>query len=126
MLAKEIWRLVRKEVLIELRMQYALSGMLLYLISSMFLGYITFELGMVPMSKPTWNVLFWVIMLFVATNSITKSFIQESKDRQLYYYTIASPQSIILSKIIFNSLLMMLLMITGFVVLYCFAWKSCR
>jgi heme exporter protein B len=116
MLAREIWSLVRKEVLIELRMQYALSGMLLYLISSMFLGYITFELGMVPMSKPTWNVLFWVIMLFVATNSITKSFIQESKDRQLYYYTIASPQSIILSKIIFNSLLMMLLMITGFVV----------
>ncbi len=116
MMVNEIWTLVKKEILIELRMKYALSGMILYLVCSIFLGYITFNLGRAPINIPTWNVLFWIIMLFVATNSIAKSFIQESKERQLYYYTIASPQSVIISKILFNSLLMLFLVLTGFVI----------
>jgi heme exporter protein B len=48
-------------------------------------------------------------MLFAAVNAIAKSFMQESKGRLLYYYAIASPQAIILSKTIYNSLLMGLL-----------------
>jgi heme exporter protein B len=116
MLLTEIWTLVKKEIFIEWRMKYALSGMILYLTSSVFLGYITFNLGRVPINVPTWNVLFWIIMLFVATNSIAKSFIQESKERQLYYYTIANPQSIIISKIMFNSLLMVFLVMAGFLI----------
>jgi heme exporter protein B len=116
MIIKEIWILVKKEILIELRMKYALSGMMLYLISSIFIGYITYNLGKVPINVPTWNVLFWIIMLFVATNSIAKSFIQESKERQLYYYTIANPQSVIISKIVFNSLLMLFLVLAGFLI----------
>lgn len=116
MILKEIWTLVKKELLIELRMKYAISGMILYLISSIFLGYITFSLGKASLNIPTWNVLFWIIMLFVATNSIAKSFIQESKERILYYYTIANPLSIIISKIIFNCLLMLFLVLFGFVI----------
>jgi len=112
----EIWTLLKKEILIELRMKYALSGMLLYLISSVFLGYITFSLGNAQIGVNTWNVLFWIIMLFVATNSVAKSFIQESKDRLLYYYTIANPQSIIISKIVFNCLLMLFLVFVGFLI----------
>jgi heme exporter protein B len=116
MIIREIWTLVKKEILIEWRMKYAFSGMILYLTSSIFLGYITFNLGRVPINVPTWNVLFWIIMLFVATNSIAKSFIQESKERQLYYYTIANPQSIIISKILFNFLLMLFLVTIGFAI----------
>ena len=113
---QEVWTLVKKEILIELRMKYALSGMLLYLVSSIFLGYITFSLGRAQITVPTWNVLFWIIMLFVATNSIAKSFIQESKERLLYFYTIASPQAIIISKIVFNCLLMFFLVFVGFLI----------
>lgn len=116
MILKEIWTLVKKELLIELRMKYAISGMILYLISSIFLGYITFSLGKASLNIPTWNVLFWIIILFVATNAIAKSFIQESKERILYYYTIANPQSIIISKVIFNCLLMLFLVLVGFVI----------
>ncbi len=115
-LIQETWALVKKEVLIELRMKYAVSGMILYLVSSIFLGYITFSLGKASLNVPTWNVLFWVIMLFVATNSTAKSFVQESKGLLLYYYSIASPLSIILSKIIFNCMLMLFLMVFGFVI----------
>lgn len=116
MILNEIWTLVKKEILIELRMKYALSGMILYLVSSIFLGYITFSLGKAIINVPTWNVLFWIIMLFVATNAIAKSFIQESKERLLYYYTIANPQSIIISKIIFNCVLMLFLVLVGFII----------
>ena len=112
----EVWTLIKKEILIELRMKYALSGMILYLVSSILLGYITFNLGKALINVPTWNVLFWIIMLFVATNAIAKSFIQESKDRLLYYYTIANPQSIIISKIIFNCVLMLFLILAGFII----------
>ena len=63
-----------------------------------------------------WNVLFWIIMLFAAVNAIAKSFMQESKSRLLYYYSIASPQAIILSKTIYNILLMALLSVLALVV----------
>jgi heme exporter protein B len=48
-------------------------------------------------------------MLFAAVNAVSKSFVQESIGRQLYYYCIASPQGIILSKILYNFILMGLL-----------------
>ncbi|NJN27905.1 MAG: ABC transporter permease [Cyclobacteriaceae bacterium] len=116
MIIRQTWVLVKKEILIELRMKYALSGMILYLISSIFLAYITFSTGRAPINIPTWNVLFWIIMLFVATNSIAKSFIQESRERILYYYTIANPHAIILAKMVFNSCLMLFLVMMGFVI----------
>ena len=117
-MVKEVIALFRKEIIIELRMQYALSGMVLYLVSSIFLGYITFSLGRASMNPATWNVLFWIIMLFVATNSIAKSFIQESRERLLYYYTVANPLSIIVSKLLFNGLLMLVLSIAAVLVYF--------
>lgn len=55
-------------------------------------------------------------MLFAAVNAIAKSFLQESKSRLLYYYTITSPYAIILSKIIYNILLMLLLSLLALLV----------
>jgi len=66
--------------------------------------------------KIVWNVLFWIIILFAAINAIAKSFMQESRNRLLYYYTIASPQAIILSKTIYNILLMSLLSVLALIV----------
>lgn len=98
--------LVRKEIMLEWRSKYAFNGILLYVVSTVFVCYLAFrEIS----SAPTWNALFWIIMLFASVNAITKSFIQESRGRQLYYYTITGPQAIIISKIIYNILLMLLL-----------------
>jgi len=92
--------------MLEWRSKYALNGILLYVVSTVFVCYLAFrEIS----SAPTWNALFWIIMLFASVNAITKSFIQENRGRQLYYYTITSPQAIIISKIIYNILLMLLL-----------------
>ena len=97
-------------------MKYALSGMILYLLSSIFIAYITFSLGRVQVASSTWNVLFWIIMLFVATNSIAKSFIQESREKLLYYYSIADPVSIIIAKVLFNCVLVFCLAFSGFLI----------
>jgi len=105
--------LLKKEIVLEWRSKYAFNGVLLYVVSTVFICYISFNLNPgFTGSKGypiVWNVLFWIIILFASVNAIAKSFMQESKSRLLYYYSIASPQAIILSKTIYNILLMSLL-----------------
>lgn len=104
-LITEIKYLLKKEMVLEWRSKYALNGILLYVVATVFVCYLSFK------STPplVWNALFWIIMLFAAINAISKSFVQESKGRLLYYYQIASPQAIIIAKIIYNMLLMILM-----------------
>jgi len=61
-----------------------------------------------PESK-VWNGLFWVIQLFICINAVAKSFLQENKGRMLYFYSIASPADFVLAKLLFNSLLMLVM-----------------
>lgn len=56
-----------------------------------------------------WNGLFWVIQLFICINAVAKSFLQESRGKMLYYYSIAGPRDFMISKLLFNSLLMLLM-----------------
>ncbi|MFZ4521151.1 MAG: heme exporter protein CcmB [Bacteroidales bacterium] len=111
MLFAEVKFLVRKEVMLELKQKYVLNGILLYLVSTVFVTYLAFENAI---NAETWNSLFWIILLFVAVNGISKSFLQESAGRHLYYYTIASPQAVVLAKILYNLFLMALLSLLAF------------
>ena len=97
-----IWQLVKKEVLLESRQQYTLYGMLLYVASTIFVIYQT----MGQPDEKSWNGLFWMVMLFVCVNAVAKSFLQESSGRLLYFYTIAGARDFVLSKLLFNMLLM--------------------
>lgn len=110
-LAKQIKYLVRKEILLEWRTRYALNGILLYVVSTIFVCYLSFK----QINAASWNALFWIIMLFASVNAIAKSFVQESPGRQLYYYSIVSAQAVILSKMIYNTLLMLLLSVIALV-----------
>jgi len=119
-LFNETYNLLKKEIILEWRSKYAFNGVLLYIVSTVFVCYISFNLN--PGFKESqgypivWNILFWIIMLFASVNAIAKSFMQESKGRLLYYYTIAHPQAIILSKTIYNILLMGLLSVLALIV----------
>jgi len=97
-----------------------ISGLALYLFSTAFIYYLTFSLHQNLINPLTWSALFWVTMLFTAVNTVAKSFIDEKKGKEIYYYSIASPESIILSKIIYNFLLCLLLAITGYVLFIIF------
>ncbi len=113
---QEIQALIEKELKLEWRQRFALNGMLLYVISTVFVCYMSFKLKVNEIEPITWNTLFWIILLFTAVNSITKSFTQERAGRQLYYYSIASPQAIIISKILYNTVLLLLLSLIGFLI----------
>jgi heme exporter protein B len=106
MIVREVKSLVGKEIMLELRQKYVINGILLYLVSTIFVTFLAFD---DVVSVETWNSLFWIILLFVAVNGISKSFLQESPARHIYYYTIASPQAVILAKILYNLLLMLIL-----------------
>jgi heme exporter protein B len=106
--------LIAKEVTLEIRQKYAFNGILLYVISTVFISYMAFRLRNERLSPATWNALMWVILLFAALNAVAKTFMQERSGRMLYYYLLASPESIIVSKMLYNSLLMSGLMLAGY------------
>ncbi|GEO09277.1 cytochrome C biogenesis protein CcmB [Segetibacter aerophilus] len=98
---------MKKDVLLEIRQQYSFYGVLLYVISTIFVLY----LAMGQPEDDVWNGLFWMIQLFVCVNAVAKSFLQESKGRMLYFYSVAGPVDFILSKLLFNALLMLVMSI---------------
>lgn len=107
--------LLIKELTLELRRKSVISGLLLYLFSTAFICYLTFSLRQNQITPLVWSALFWITILFTVINSVAKSFIGEKKGRDIYYYSIAAPEIIILSKIVYNSFLTLLLSFTGFV-----------
>lgn len=111
MLLQELTALLGKDIKLEIKQKYVINGILLYLFSTVFVTYLAFDN---LITTETWNALFWIILLFVGVNGIGKSFVQESPARYIYYYTIASPHAIILSKIIYNLMLMTLLTLITF------------
>jgi heme exporter protein B len=91
--------------LLEVRQQYSFYGILLYIGATIFVLYMAIN---EPEAK-VWNGLFWVIQLFICINVVAKSFLQESRGRMLYFYSIAGPRDFVLAKLIFNSLLMLVM-----------------
>lgn len=90
--------------------------MLLYLASTILVCYMSFNLKPNQLNVLTWNALFWIILLFTAVNAVAKSFLQEKYGRMFYYYSLVSPQSVILSKTIYNLVLMLILALLGYAV----------
>jgi heme exporter protein B len=101
----QIWTLFKKDLLLEIRQQYSFYGVVLYIGATIFVLFMAMD---APESR-VWNGLFWVTQLFIAINAVAKSFLQESHGRMLYYQSATSPQNFILSKLLFNSLLMLVM-----------------
>lgn len=109
-LSKEIFLLLQKEIKIEWRQKHAIGGILLYVVSTIFVVYSAIK----NVNPSVWNALFWIVILFASVNALVKSFVQENSSRQLYYYTLANPTAIILSKMIYNSTLLLVLSVLSY------------
>lgn len=107
----QIAPLIAKEFKLELRNKFALGGVLLYVASTVYVVYYGMQLQHSVRELPsgTWNMLFWVVILFAAVNAIAKSFFQESPARQFYLYTLADPRAIIAAKLVYNQVFMLVL-----------------
>lgn len=110
---EKIKELLKKEFTLELRRKSVFSGLALYLFSTVFVYYLTFNLRQNLISPLVWSALFWVTILFSSINTIAKSFIGEKRGQELYFYSLVSPESIVLSKLIYNFLLCLVLAMTG-------------
>ncbi len=94
------------------RQQNPISGILLYLASTIFTSYMAFR-GFV--SIEVWNALFWIIILFTAITAISKSFAQEER-RSIYYFFLIKPHNLIISKLIYSFLYLIALAILSLVI----------
>ena len=103
--SRHIYTLIKKDLLLEVRQQYSFYGILLYIMATIFVLYMTIR---EPEAK-VWNGLFWIIQLFICINAVAKSFLQETRGRMLYFYSIVNPRDFILAKLVFNSVLMLLM-----------------
>jgi len=101
-----IYHLLKKDILLELRQKHVLQGMLLHTVALVYVTYLSFNQA-IPLH--TWNALLWIILLFSAIHSVSRTFAQDSPARQLYYYTLCRPVPLILSKILYNLILVTLL-----------------
>jgi heme exporter protein B len=110
-LLKEILFLLKKEIQLEWRQKYAISGILLYVVATIFVVYISF----IKIQPNVWNVMFWIISLFAATNAAVKSFTHESGARQLFYYQLANPTAILISKIVYNIILLLIINVLTYI-----------
>src|SRR5829696_6871892 len=106
---QHIITLFRKDILLEIRQQYTFYGIILYVASTIFVLY----LAMGQPDQTVWNGLFWMIQLFICVNAVAKSFLQESRGRMLYFYSIAGARDFVISKLIFNAALMLLMSIVS-------------
>lgn len=105
--------LVNKELTIELRKKSVVAGIGLYLASLIFISYLAFNFGRAPVAPFTWSALFWLTLLFSVINTVAKSFIGEKKGAAIYAFSVANAREIILSKILYNTILCVFLSIGG-------------
>jgi heme exporter protein B len=116
-MTRKVLALLHKDILLELRQKHTFYGILLYIASTVFVLYLS-----MPESPDAqvWNSLFWVIQLFVCVNTVAKSFLQESRGRMLYFYSITSPRAFIIGKMIYNMLLMLLMSLVSLIFFFVF------
>ena len=107
----KIITLLKKDFLLELRQQHTFFGVLLYVASTIFVLY----LAMGQPESTVYNGLFWMIQLFVCINAVAKSFMQESKGRMLYFYSITSPVHFIIAKLIYSTIVMLLMVLVSLI-----------
>mgnify|MGYP000872255770 CR=1 FL=1 len=112
-----ILTLVATEARIELRERYAISGIVLYVLSSAFIVFSIWR----QLPPKEWGLTFWVIFLFCSLMAVLKSFGRESEGRYFYYYTLYHPLELFVAKVLYNLILLLFIFLVLWFVLYVMA-----
>jgi heme exporter protein B len=102
--------LLKKELMLEVRQKHALAGIGLYVLSTVFVCYLSFE----KIESPkVYGALLWITGIFTAFNAMQKTFQSEGQGTLFYLYTLAPPRAVIISKAIYNAALVAVLNLTS-------------
>ena len=112
--------ILAKEFKSDFRNPYTLAGAGLFLMSSLFVCYITIKR---INAINTWTALFWIIVLFASFNAAAKGFISESRARMLYVYTLVKPTAFIGAKMLYHALVL-IIMSTAAMIIYQAMFKA--
>lgn len=108
-----IWDLILTEAKIELRERTALTGILLYVLSSAFIVFSIWR----QLPPREWGLSFWIVFLFCSLMAILKTFGKESEARYLYYYTLYHPLELFVTKVIYNCMLLVCIFLLQWLVM---------
>lgn len=98
---QNIYHLFKKDVTIEWRQKSTIASMFVYVISTVFVIYLSFK-G--ELEATVWMAIYWIILLFVVVNLTISAFTEEA-GRQFYYIrSIASAVELIGAKMLYNAI----------------------
>ncbi|MBL7849737.1 MAG: heme exporter protein CcmB [Cyclobacteriaceae bacterium] len=98
----------------EFRKKSLFFSLVLYLVSLVFINYLALGLQHRFLEPGLWSALFWMALLSALVNAVAKSFLHERPGTVTYLYSLASPEQIILSKMVYGFLLCTLIALTGY------------
>ena len=101
----------------EWRDRFALGSVLLYVVATTVVIYFAVR----EFRPMTFNALYWVVLFFGATVACGRSFLREGGKRHFYYYTLAAPEALLFSKLLYNALVIYLISILTWALLGFFA-----
>ncbi len=92
--------------MLEMRQKHALAGIAMYVLATVFVCYLSLEKIETP---KVWGAMLWLTGIFTAFNTMQKAFTSEGSGTVIYLYTLVNPRQIILSKAVYNALLVAVL-----------------
>ena len=98
----------------EFRKKSIFFSLLLYLVSLVFINYLALGIQNRSLAPGIWSALFWVALLSALVNAVAKSFINDKPGALGYLYTLASPEQIIVAKIVYGFLLCLGISFAGY------------
>jgi heme exporter protein B len=116
MFNRQLYGLLKKEFVLEFRQKASLGGVLVYVVSTIFISALSFK----KITDPsTWNALFWIIFLFSAISICGKSFTKESGGAALNNYVLYKPLIFFGSKLIYNFIFLLSI---SLITLFFYSW----
>lgn len=92
--------------MLEMRQKHSLAGIAMYVLATVFVCYLSLEKIETP---KVWGAMLWLTGIFTAFNTMQKAFTSDGSGTVIYLYTLVNPRQIILSKAVYNALLVAVL-----------------
>lgn len=117
---QQIIHLLSWELKTEWRNRYALGSVLLYVVATTVVIYFAVQ----NFNAMIFNALYWVVLFFGATVAAGRSFLREGGKRHFYFYTLASAEALLISKFLYNTLIIWLISLLTWALLGFFSGQS--